>query len=214
MSRGAAMAGDPINRERAVRVTAAATASRPAGRGQSWTAEAVHWRAEGRTEKEAVDRLAGNLAAFLAAYRPPAIVTFRGYTAVVSMARGDFDGRNPVTWQVSIAKPDGSVTGGFGTSDGGWEEAEASARHDLARHSTDWHDDASVQEAAAFLDAGQRFDDSRYGSEEIYSYAAFQRAARVAMDAGREDWHEWAMAHRAEFAVPRPADPAEQRRHD
>ncbi len=202
------MVWDSVVRERVVRLVVTAIASRPAGRGQSWTVEAGHWRAEGRTEKDAVDRLAGNLTAFLAVYRPPVIVTFRGYTAVVSLACGDFDGGNPVIWQQRTAYPDGSVTWGRGTSTSGWEEAEAGARYDLAHRSTDWHDDASVHEAAVFLEGGERFDDGRFGPDEIYKYAAFQRAAKVAMAAGRgDDWHDWATEHRAEFAVP-PQDDA------
>ncbi|MGX6608006.1 hypothetical protein ACWKSP_38690 [Micromonosporaceae bacterium Da 78-11] len=194
-------------RERAVRLAVTAIASRPAGRGQSWTVEAGHWRAEGRTEKVALGRLAGNLTAFLAVYQPPVIVTFRGYTAVVSLARGDSDGGNPMIWQQRTAYPNGSVTWGHGTSTSGWEEAEAAARHDLAHRSTDWHDDASVHEAAAFLEGGERFDCGRFGPDEIYKYAVFQRAAKVAIDAGHDDLHEWATEHRAEFAVP-PQDDA------
>ncbi|MEV8504518.1 hypothetical protein AB0368_06755 [Actinoplanes sp. NPDC051475] len=48
----------------------------------------------------------------------------------------------------------------------------------------------------------------RYGPDELYHYAAWQRAARAAMNAGRDDWHEWAWEHHAQFAVARPAEPS------
>jgi hypothetical protein len=70
--------------------------------------------------------------------------------------------------------------------------------------STDWHDDGSVQEAAAYLDRGPTVAGDGYGPDELYRYAAWQRAARSAMDAGRDDWHEWASQHEAEFTVSRP----------
>jgi len=88
-----------------------------------------------------------------------------------------------------------------------WSDAEAAAQHDLAHRSTDWHDD-SVHTAAAYLAAGPAAPGSPYGPDELYDYAAFQRAARVALATGREDWHEWSTAHQHEFAVRRSDTPS------
>lgn len=99
-------------------------------------------------------------------------------------------------------RPDGGVDwAAFRAAN--WDEAEAQVRHDLAHRSTDWHDDDSVHEAAAYLHHGPTLADDRCGPDALYRYAAWQRAARAAMDAGRDDWHEWASAHEKEFAIPR-----------
>jgi hypothetical protein len=108
-----------------------------------------------------------------------------------------------VSWTQRIVTPDGRVHYSGYAADS-WEQAEASARHSLAQLSTDWHDDGSVQQAAAYLDHGRTVPGDPYGPDELYRYASWQRAARAAMDAGRDDWHEWATAHETEFTVPRP----------
>jgi hypothetical protein len=190
-------------RERTVRVSIDATATRPPGRNRTWTVEAGHWRAEGATEKTAADLLANGLREFVLQYRPPAVLALRGYVAVVALDLGTVHA--PLVWHERILHPHGRVGSSTGTAES-WEEAEAHARHTLAQISTDWHDDASVQEAAAYLEGGQRHDHGQYGPDEFYRYAAWQRAAKAAMDAGRADWHQWAGDHKAEFTVPRPSD--------
>ena len=90
---------------------------------------------------------------------------------------------------------------GFGATS--WAQAEADTRNNLAHRSTDWNDDSSVHEAAAYVARGPR-GDGLAGPEQLYDYAAWQRAAKAAMDEGRPDWHEWASAHQREFVVPRP----------
>jgi hypothetical protein len=187
---------------RAIRVRVEATASRPPGRGRSWTVEAGYWRIEASTEKVAVEVLTARLHDFLTCYRPPVVLAFRGYTAVVSLDLGDSD--HTVSFTQQIAGPDGRLHHSGHAADG-WEQAERYARYNLAQMSTDWHDDASVQQAAAFLDRDRITPGDPLGPDELYGYAAWQRAARAAMDAGRDDWHEWATTHRAEFDVPRPA---------
>lgn len=196
------MATEHTNRERTIRVALDVTVSRPPGRGKTWTVQTSQWLAEGVTEKAATDLLAGNLQHFLAQYRTPKVLTFRGYVAVVSSEVGD--GCTPIAWQVQIVSPDGH-TSGYGITADSWEEAEAHARHTIAQRSTDWHDDASVHEAAGYLDGGQRFGYGQYGPDDFCRYAAWQRAAKAAMAKGRDDWHEWASAHEAEFTVPRRA---------
>lgn len=188
---------------RGVRISVDATASRPPGRGQTWTVESGYWRADGASEKAAVDVLTVRLRDFLTRYRPPTVLTFRGYTAVVSLELGDAD--HAVRWSQRIAGPDGRIhhTGFVADS---WDAADAHARHDLARRSTDWHDDVSVQDAAVYLHHGGTAADDRYGPDDLYRYAAWQRAARVAMDADRDDWHAWATRHQSEFTLPRPTD--------
>jgi hypothetical protein len=186
---------------RGVRVQLDATATRPPGRGRTWTVESGYWRAEGATEKAAVDVLVARLRGFLTEYRQPTVLAFRGYTAVVTLDLGDGDHR--VSWIQRIVAPEGRIHYSGHAADS-WEQVEAYARHSLARLSTDWHDNASVQEAAAYLDRGPTATGDEYGPDELYRYAAWQRAARAAMDAGRDDWHEWASQHRAEFTVPRP----------
>jgi hypothetical protein len=186
--------------ERGVRIRLDATASRPPGRRTGWTVEAGYWRADAATEKAAVDALAERLRVFLTQYQPARVLSFRGCTAVVEIDLGD--DHNSATWRRRIVGPDGSVGWAvFGAAN--WDEAEAQVRHDLAQRSTDWHDDDSVHEAAAYLECGPSRADDRCGPDELYRYAAWQRAARRAMQAGREDWHEWASAHEREFAIPR-----------
>lgn len=191
---------DFINRDRTVRVALDASASRPPGRRRDWTVETGNWRASAPTEKAAADALAAGLHQYLTHYEPARLLTFRGYTAVVELAQGFEDGS--LCWRSSVVTPDGRVNqSSFGAAN--WAEAEASARNDLAHRSTNWHDDASVQDAAAYLARGPRGDD-RARPEDLYDYAAWQRAAKAAADEGCPDWHEWASAHQREFAVPRP----------
>lgn len=190
-------------RERPIRVALSTTVTRPPGRTGCWTVEAgQHWRADGSTEKAGADRLAGLLGNFLVQYEPPKVLTFRGYTAVLSLSLGDSD--NAVTWSEQIIDPQGnmSTSSPAGKS---WDEVLQSARHHLAHRSTDWHDDTSVQYGAAFLDAGQPRGQRRYGPEDFYEYASWQRAAKAAIEAGRADYHSWAGRHEhdPEFAVPR-----------
>jgi hypothetical protein len=86
------------------------------------------------------------------------------------------------------------------------DDAEAQARYDLVRRTIDWHDDDSVHQAAAYLPQRRpNRGDSRCGPDELHRYAAWQRAARPAMEAGRDDFHEWAFAHEKDFALP-PAE--------
>jgi hypothetical protein len=193
---------DYTTRARTVRLRLDATASRPPGRGRSWTVEAGHWGADAPTEKAAADAVTVGLHQFLTHYEPARILTFRGHTAVVELGQGGEDGT--LCFQRRVLTPDDRVClTSFRAAD--WSEAEAEARSSLAQQSTDWHDDASVHAAAAYLDSGPRGDD-RYGSDELYRYAAWQRAAKAATDEGRPDWHEWASAHRQEFAIPRPTN--------
>jgi hypothetical protein len=139
---------------------------------------------------------------FLTHYERARLVSFRGYTAVVELDLGDDD--NSVNWRRRTVRPDGVVgCAGFAAANG--DDAEVQARHWLAHRTTDWHDNDSVHGAAAYLQAGPRCTDDRYGPDALYRYAAWQRAARAATEAGREDSHEWASAHAKEFAIPRPA---------
>jgi hypothetical protein len=199
------MSGDQIIRDCTVRVRLGATAARPAGQRHRWTVEAGHWRAGGASEKAAVDALADGLQKFLTHYRTPTVVSFRGYTAVLSLDRGAGD--HAMAWTEQVVDPGGRVSHG-GVTAGSWEQAQSHARYCLAQRSTDWFDDSSVHEAAAYLNAKQA-PDGWSGPDELYRYAAWQRAMRAALDAGREDWHEWASEHWAQFAVPRavPAQP-------
>lgn len=191
--------------ERPVRIRLDAKASRPPGRGRAWTVEAGRWSASASTEKAAADALTAGLGQFIRHYQPPKLLTFRGYTAIVELDLGGDNGS--LNWHWRTVSPDGRECLGYSGA-ASWAEAEAEARHSLARQSTDWHDDASVHGAAAYLDHYGCGGDDRYGSDELYRYASWQRAAKAAMDAGREDWHEWASAHAKEFAVPRPAETA------
>jgi hypothetical protein len=76
-------------------------------------------------------------------------------------------------------------------------------RNDLAHRTTDWHDNESVHAGAAFVAGRDRFGNEQ--RDEFYRYAAWQRAARHAMDNGITDWHGWASDHTAEFALTVPA---------
>lgn len=194
---------EPVARDRTVSIRLAATAARPGGRHRRWTVEVGPWRAEGATEKAAVDTFAERVRNFLTHYREPAIESFRGYTAVLSLELGDDD--NTMVFIERVVAPDGEVSySGAGANS--WDEIQARARYDLAQRTTDFQDDASVHEAAAYLRAGPR-PSGQYGADELYRYASWQRAARAAIDAGRDNWREWASEHRAEFLIPEP-DPA------
>lgn len=166
--------------------------------------QAGHWRASAPSEKAAADTLATELYRYLTHYKPVRVLTFHGYTAVVELALGDRDGS--LSWRRNVITPDGRVNLSS-VSAAGWAEAEADARATFAHQSTDWHDDASVHAAADYLERGPHGHD-RYASDELYRYAAWQRAARAARNEDRPDWHEWASAHQDEFAVPRPDDGA------
>jgi hypothetical protein len=192
---------EPMSRERAVSIRLGVTTARPGGRRQRWTVEAGHWRAEGATEKAAVDAFAERAREFLAHYREPAIESFRGYTAVLSLELGDDD--NAMVFTERVVGRDGRVSySGVGADS--WDEIQARARYHLAQRTTDFHDDDSVHEAAAYLRT-RPISASQYGADELYRYASWQRAARAAIDANRDDWHEWACNHWKEFPIPQPA---------
>lgn len=196
---------EQIARDCTVRIRLGATAARPGGRHQRWTVEAGHWRADGASEKMAVDALAVGLRDFLSHYRTPVIVSFRGYTAVLSLELGDGD--RAMAWTERVVDPDGGVSYSGVTADS-WEQVESRARYNLAQRSTDWFDDNSVHQAAAYLKARPVPNDWS-GPAGLYRYAAWQRAARAAMDASRDDWREWASDHWRQFtiAAPGPAEP-------
>jgi hypothetical protein len=186
--------------KRGVTIRLDATASRPPGWRKPWTVEAGSWRVDAATEKAAADTLSERLRVFLTQYEEARLLSFRGYAAVVECDLGD--DHNSVIWRRRMVSPEGRVDcAGFGAAN--WDEAEAHARHDLAHRSTDWHDDDSVHEAAAYLQHGPRLADGRHGPDELYRYAAWQRAARAATEDGRDDWHEWASVHAKEFAIAR-----------
>jgi hypothetical protein len=192
--------------QRDVRIAVDATAVRPPRRGQPWTIEFGIWRAEGATEKAAVAALADRLRHFLTAYQGPRVLTFRGHVAVVTIDLGD--DRRPLSFVEQVIKPGGQIGGYSSGGADSWAHAEARARYDLAQRTTDWHDDGSVHDAAAYLAQGPKLEFDRHGPAELYHYAAWQRAAKAAIAAGRDDWHEWAHEHYADFtiAAPTPGD--------
>ncbi|QWF85756.1 hypothetical protein [Amycolatopsis sp. CA-230715] len=189
-------------RKRGVEIRLDATASRPPGWRKAWTMEAGIFRADGVTEKAAAGALAECVRVFLTHYESPRLLMFRDHTAIVELdLGGDIDS---LRWCRRIVTPGGRVRmTGFDAAS--WAEAEADTRHSLVHQSTDWHNDTSVHEAAAYLDSSPRTRDL-FGPDELYRYAAWQRAAQAAMKAGRDNWHEWASSHASEFAVSRPTD--------
>lgn len=196
------MSGDQIVRDCTVRIRLDATAVRPAGRRPRWSVEAGHWRADGASEKAATDALADGLQKFLTHYRTPTILSFRGYTAVLSLELAD--GEQTMAWTERVVDPGGRVSySGVGADS--WEQVEARARYDLAQRSTDWFDDSSVHAAAAYLKSRPGPDGWSAGPNDLYRYAAWQRAARAAITGGRDDWHEWASEHWRQFAIPSPS---------
>lgn len=194
-------ANDWTRNERTARPTLDVTTTRPPGRRAAWTAEAGHWRVDGPTERDTLHRLNAALSLFLANYRAPVIVAYGGATAVVSL--DVTDSPNLLAYRQHTVYPDGRTSLMIGTFTG-WDQVTAEARYHLVHLATDWHDDASVHAGAAFIAGGERYGHGQYGPEELYRYAAWQRAARAAMDAKRDDWHQWASEHEREFVVPRP----------
>lgn len=190
--------------DRTVRISVDMHTSRPPGRGRAWTAETghtsrPHWRGEGATEKAASDALAAGLALFVHWYRPPVVLSFRGHAAVVSV---DLDCAGRLMWRQDWTGPNGCSGGSAGGAKD-WDDAEAQARNDLAHRTTDWHDDASVHAAAEYVTGWNRFDQKR--ADALYEYAAWQRAAKHAIDQGMgDDFHPWAGEHWREFALTRP----------
>jgi hypothetical protein len=175
--------------------------SRRPGRKPHWTAQVGHWFADATTEREAAARLAQGIATLAETFNAPRIFTFKGHAAVVTAAFNGYQAESP-SWSVQVIRPDGHV--GYSMSGGTRVEVEASTRRNLAHLVTDWHDDASVHEGAAYLKDQGAVDYGQHGPEEFYRYAAWQRAARAAMDVGEPDFHAWATEHAHEFVVPRP----------
>jgi hypothetical protein len=130
-------------------------------------------------------------------------LSFRGYTVVLSLDLGDGD--HAMAWTERVVDPGGRFSYSGTTADS-WEQMEARARYNLAQLFTD---DSNVHEAVAYLKSTPRPDDWSGGPDDFYRCAAWQRAARAAMAAGRDDWHEWASEHWAQFALARavPAEP-------
>lgn len=194
-------------RERVIRVPLDVTINPPRYRGGDWIIEAGRWRIEKPTQKAALDAFVTGLRTFLVEYEPPSVLTFAGHVAIVSP---DLSGWvRPLVWRQDIVKPDGRQLPSI-ISVADRQEAEAHARQALAFHATDWFDDTSVQDGADYLVGGERYGYGEYGPQQLYDYAAFQRAAKAAMDAGHEDWHDWASRHAAEYAVPRRTPAAAQ----
>ncbi len=191
---------DYTNSETTARVTVNTT--RAPGRAPSWTAQVGNWYAGGKTEREAANRLAEGIVAFARAPRDPRIVVFKGHVAVISAAPS-FDQPERTFWAVQVVRPNGGNVS-YSSRGGTLADADAATRHGLAQLATDWHDDASVHEGAAFLDGLDAVDYGQYGPDEFYRYAAWQRAAKAAMDAGEPDFHTWATKHAREFEVSRP----------
>jgi hypothetical protein len=202
---------ETINKDTAIRVPLPVHTSRGWQRGAGWTAVVTlapdasgdsYWHAEAASEKAALAALTDGLESFLTGYRAPSVLTFRGFVAVVALSATNHPDTGP-SWHQQVAWPDGHVSHSY-ESAADWAEAEASARHHLAQASTDWHDDASVHGGAAYLEAGRNIGHGQYGPDDFYRYAAWQRAARAAMDAGRDDWHQWASDNQADYAVSPP----------
>jgi hypothetical protein len=185
--------------ETTARVTVKTT--RRPGRKAHWTAQVGEWFADGKTEREAATRLAESIATLAQARTAPTVIMFKGHVAVISATQNPYQ-PGDLSWATQTAHPDGHV--GYSSQGGTLAEATASARHSLAQRVTDWHDDASVHEGAAFLDGLDAVDHGCYGPTGFYRYAAWQRAAKAAMDAGEADFHTWATEHAKEFEVPRP----------
>jgi hypothetical protein len=177
--------------------------SRRPGRRSIWTAHLGEFSAEGTTERGAVTRLAESIATFAQVFNAPRILTFKGRTAVITARQNGYQ-VNEVTWTVETVRPTGGGVGHMSTG-GTLAEVTASARNNLAHMATDWHDDASVHEGAAFAAGPELDEDGQYGRNEFYRYAAWQRAAKAAMDAGVPDFHRWASEHAKDFEVTRPA---------
>ncbi len=182
------------------RVAIPTNTTRRPGRRSHWTAQVGDWWAEDSTEQGALKKLAAGIAAFAQAYEPPMVVTYKGHTAVIS-ASFNTDGDGP-SWTVQMVGPNGPA--GLMMTGGTKVEVNASARNSLTQRVTDWHDDTSVHEGAAFLEGLDGVGHGSYGPGEFYRYAAWQRAAKAAMDAGESDFHTWASEHACEFEVPRP----------
>ncbi|WP_433716991.1 hypothetical protein ACQP2U_42410 (plasmid) [Nocardia sp. CA-084685] len=106
-------------------------------------------------------------------------------------------------WRQEIIRPDMRRTSISFLSANDWDQAEALTRSDLAHLSTDWHVDASVHEAAAYVTGNRRSRENDSVADTIYRYAAWQRAAKAATDSGRSDWHEWATRHAAQYDIRR-----------
>ncbi|GIG62946.1 hypothetical protein Lfu02_73180 [Longispora fulva] len=190
---------EAVTRDRTIRLPVPATAHRSAGRQQDWTIESGAFQATGRTERAAADTLTTTMTSFLTLYQRPAVQVFRGHTAIVSLEPSPDD--TPM-WSEHVVRPGGSTSHSwFGAESLG--EALARTRYNLARASTDWRDDGSVHQAVAFLDRRPQ-PPSGFGAGDLARYAAWQRAAKAAIDAGVVDWHGWAGEHAKDFTVPAP----------
>lgn len=193
-----------IERPRQLRLSITATVIRRPGRRSVWTATYGPWGVEGASEKAATERLIGNITDFLAQYQDPIIMSFRGLTTVISAALGHEPGQ-AIFASTTVDAAGNRAGSSYTHHAGGWDEAVADARYNLAQRTTEWLDDASVHEAATYVGHPDTIGD-RYGADELYRYAAWQRAARCAIVDGRSDWHEWATMHATEYAVSRPEE--------
>ncbi len=185
-----------------VRVTLPAHTSRPPGRGATWAAEVGKHdkhRVTGATERAAVTALAEGLAEFITEYRPPVVNSYNGYTSILAIEPSD----GAASWREVIVSPGGIICSSS-SCNGGWDRAEARARYGLVQRTTDWVDDESVHAGARYIDAGRHARHDTFNADEHYRYAAWQRAAAHAVDAGIPNMHEWATEHQNEFTITRP----------
>ncbi len=196
------------------RINVPARTSRAPGRRARWTAEIGSWRggwrAEGATEREALTRLTDAFARFITEHREPAIITYAGFVAVISAVPDTDPDSHGTGWREEIVHPDGHRNLCYRTVED-FTAADAAARRTLAHLATDWHNDASVHAGAAFLEGCAGVEYGQYGPDEFYQYAAWQRAAKAALDSDNpecSDCHRWASDNWHSFEVPRPVPAA------
>lgn len=167
-------------------------------------------RVTDKSKAEGKRRAQAQLQTWLDAYTGPTVVTWERHTAVLVQMPTD-NTYERISVSEIITGPDASVEGGvyrFQSHAGyqSMEEAKRRALVSMITHNVDHLDDASVFAAFDVLE-GRRL---REEATELLRRAAWQRAARHAIDAGMQDYHAWACEHErdAEFIPVREEVPA------
>lgn len=154
--------------------------------------------AEAATLAAARAARAAQVEAWTARDDDPIVLNYGGRVAVLVPTPGTEDG-----WAETRFRQDGSH-GSASWSAGTRREAEARARYHLVQSAIeDWSDDDALRAGAAYLLPDDTHEREIWGPRELYRYAAWQRAAQHAIEAGRPDFHAWACEHSREFI---PAD--------
>lgn len=142
-----------------------------------------------RSQGAARQKLTETVEQLLDVLRDPEFITHNGKTLVLYIST--LGGVPTFGYRVI-----GITSGAISPTGETWDQARRSALRHFLDLATDPHDDESVAGGVAFIRSQRGTDDD---VADFLRRAAWQRAAKAAIDAGEADYHRWACDHEREF---------------